>query len=97
MWFLQSSAQQCCDHERRRRGKCHSHPLLSTILPALPAHAVLSAAIDIGKDACAGDEQFKEEKAVIIKEISSLKPSGGSRGTSPIPVRMSADGGRISS
>ena len=44
----------------------------------------------------AGDEQFKEEKAVIIKEISSLKPSGGSRGTSPIPARMSPDGGRTS-
>ena len=48
------------------------------------------------KDAYAGDEQFKEEKAVIIKEISSLKPSGGSRGTSPVFVRMSTDGGRTS-
>lgn len=44
----------------------------------------------------AGDEQFKEEKAVIIKEISSLKPSGGSRGTSPTQARMSPDGGRTS-
>ncbi len=49
-----------------------------------------------GRCACAGDEQFKEEKAVIIKEISSLKPSGGSRGASPVPVYMSVDGGRTS-
>jgi hypothetical protein len=45
---------------------------------------------------CAGDEQFKEEKAVIIKEISSLKTSSSSRGTSPTPGHMSPGAGRMS-
>jgi hypothetical protein len=30
---------------------------------------------DPGRSVCADDEQFKEEKAVIIKEISTLEPN----------------------